>query len=446
MRIWPTKRRWKQMVIAAVTIVAIALIANGFMIWRTDARLQARIDAIRAAGEPATIADLAPEPIPAGQNAAAYIDKLVPRLDEFDKDLAHFYDRTPVGKAYDAARRRDEAPTAEQLAAIRAIVDNYRDIEVGITAAAACDRYASLTDFSVNHHQLIEDSLERVQKIRTGARYAAWRMEVLTRDGQADAAVRLGTQVMRLARLHNAEPLLINFLVGIAVRMTVAQPLYDALATGAVTPETLAGLDEELARHDDLHQLVQVLKTEQAFCISVASESGVVQQIEEINPVWLKLAGWPIRSMYVSSLEVFDNNFELAELPFYETRDRFNADGSLKSTGRGVLGRLLEPGLFAAYTAHTRNLARMRCLRIASSLARYRDEHGREASGLEGLSLPQEATIDPFTGESLKLKHTPNGWLIYSVMQNGVDDGGEFNEAQKKDDQGFAPRKHRTED
>ena len=236
-------------------IVAIALIANAFMIWRTDSRLQARIDAIRAAGDPATIADLAPEPIPADQNAAAYIDKLVPRLDAFDKDLAHFYDKTPVGQAYDAARRRDEAPTTEQLAAIRAIVDKYPDIEAGITAAAACDQYASLTDFSVNHHELIEDSLERVQKIRTAARFAAWRMEVLTRDGQADAAVRLGTQVMRLARLHNAEPLLINFLVGIAVRMTVAQPLYDALATGDVSPETLSALDKELALHDDPHQL-----------------------------------------------------------------------------------------------------------------------------------------------------------------------------------------------
>ena len=97
------------------------------------------------------------------------------------------------------------------------------------------------------------------------------------------------------------------------------------------------------------------------------------------------------------------------------------------------MGELWMPGLLAAYSAHNRNLAIIRSTRIASALARYRHEHGREASGLEELSLPKEATIDPFTGEPLKLKHTSDGWLIYTVMQNGIDDGGEFNGAQKKD-------------
>lgn len=438
MRIWPTKRRWKQMAIAAVAIVAIALIANAFMIWRTNSRLQARIDAIRAAGDPATIADLAPDPIPADQNAAAHLDKLVPRLDAFDKDLAHFYDKTPVGQAYDAARGRDEAPTMEQLAAIRAIVDKYPDIEAGITGAAACDQYASLTDFSFNHHQLIEDSLKRVQKIRTAARFAAWRMEVLTRDGQADAAVRLGTQVMRLARLHNAEPLLINFLVGIAVRMTVAQPLYDALATGDVSPETLSALDKELALHDDPHQLESMLKTEQAFGISVASEGGSIPQMTEINPIWFRLVGWPVKSLFIDSLNVYDDQLALANRPFYEIRGRFDANGSMKPSNVGVLGDLLAPALGAAITAHSRNVAMIRSLRISVAFARYRQQNGSEASELDELALPKEVTIDPFSGESLKLKHIRDNWAIYSVMQNGIDDGGDFKDQK---DYGFAPRR-----
>jgi hypothetical protein len=438
MRLFPTKRGWKYLAIGAVSLVALALIANGFMIWRTDARLQARIDAIRAAGDPATIADLAPEPIPVDQNAAAYIDKLVPRLAAFDKDLAHFYDRTPIGLAYDAARRRDEAPTAEQLAAIRTIVDKYSDIEAGIAAAAACPQYASLTDFSVNHYQLVEDSIERVQKIRTAARFAAWRMEVLTSEGQADAAVRLGIQVLQLARHFNCEPLLISHLVGVAVRMTVAQPIYDALATDKVSPETLAALDAELALHDDPEQLVHVLKTEQAFGISVASEGGIVPQMEGVNPVWFKLVGWPVKRMFVDSLDVYDDYLELARKPWHEIHFRFDANGSMKPSGHGVLGDLLASSMGAAFTAQARNLAGMRSLRIAAALSRYRQEHGRDASGLEELALPKAATVDPFSGEPLKLKRTDDGWVIYTVMQNGVDDGGDFED--QKDD-GLAPRK-----
>lgn len=438
MRLLPTRRGWKNLLIGVISLVALALIANGFMIWRTDARLQARIDAIRAAGDPATTADLAPEPIPAEENAAAQIDKLVPRLAAFDKDMVVFYDKTPIGQAYDAARRRDEAPTAEQLAAIQAIVDKYPDIEAGIAAAAACPQYASLTDFSVNHYQLVEDSIDRVQEIRTAARFTALQMDILTSDGQADAAVRQGIRMMRLARLYNAEPLMISYLVGIAIRMTVTQPIYDALATGTVSPETLTALDQELALHDDPEQLARVFKTEQAFGISVASEAGVVPQFEKINPVWLKLAGWPMKSLYVNCLDAYDDQIELAHRPYYEIRDRFDAKGAVKPTNYGVLGDLLAPALGAAYSAHTRNLAMMRSLRIAAAFALYRQQHGRETSGLDELELPKEVTTDPFSGEPLKLKRTDDGWVIYTVMLNSVDDGGDF-EDQK--DWGLAPRK-----
>ena len=68
----------------------------------------------------------------------------------------------------------------------------------------------------------------------------------------------------------------------------------------------------------------------------------------------------------------------------------------------------------------------LRALRIFNALTQFRDKHGREARGLEELSLPKEATIDPFNGEPLKLKMTDDGWIIYSVARNGVDDGGNF--------------------
>jgi len=56
------------------------------------------------------------------------------------------------------------------------------------------------------------------------------------------------------------------------------------------------------------------------------------------------------------------------------------------------------------------------------------------------LGLPKEATIDPFDGKPLKLKHTKDGWIVYSVMVNGIDDGGEFTGLA---DFGVAPRRLR---
>ncbi len=43
---------------------------------------------------------------------------------------------------------------------------------------------------------------------------------------------------------------------------------------------------------------------------------------------------------------------------------------------------------------------------------------------LAELGLPVEATIDPFNGEPLHVKRLPEGWMVYSVGINLVDDGG----------------------
>src|SRR4051794_17355863 len=64
MKYSPTKRMWKRLAIGAVMLFGIALIANGFFGWWVERQLQSRIDAMRAAGDPASIAELKPEPVP----------------------------------------------------------------------------------------------------------------------------------------------------------------------------------------------------------------------------------------------------------------------------------------------------------------------------------------------------------------------------------------------
>jgi len=55
---------------------------------------------------------------------------------------------------------------------------------------------------------------------------------------------------------------------------------------------------------------------------------------------------------------------------------------------------------------------------------------------LRELNLPPQAIIDPYSGQPLKLKLTEDGWIVYSVMQNGVDDDGDFRDSK---DYGVAP-------
>jgi hypothetical protein len=218
--------------------------------------------------------------------------------------------------------------------------------------------------------------------------------------------------------------------------------LYDDLAAGQVSPELHAAIDEELARHDDPQQFAKVLKIERAV-----GAVWIDAQLSGLNavPAHMIVTDWQLKSYQIGVLDAMDECVHLAARPWHEVRKLFGpADGSsTQPTGHGVLADLLLPGMRAAFQANARSLAMSRELRIYNALRQFAEQNGREASGLEELALPAEATIDPYSGEPLLLKHTEEGWVIYSVMENGIDDGGDFKELR---DYGVAPPKWRLKE
>jgi hypothetical protein len=422
MRIWTTKRVWKRIGIGLAILVSLALIVNGFFALRAEWRLRTRLAANRAAGDPASIADLKPTPIPDDENAAAIIDKIRPRLQDFSKSYGRFYDSS-LGKIYSDAEDRDEPPTKVQVDAIRAILAQYSDVEQAIAKAAACEKYASTADFSLKHRAFIEHLISRISDPREATRFLAWRNVVLMSDGQHDAAIKNSLTALRLARVHENEPTMVAYLVAIAMRGIASQQLYDALAIGKTSPELHATIDAELAIHEDPQQFPRVLKSEFGVCAD-----GISADIFPDNPIIVNVFGWYVKSLQVGALDAMQEFVQLAGLSWYQAREKLGPyyDNPPQSTGHGVLADLLIPALRASFEAHARSLVISRALRIDNALIAFAEKNGREATGLDELGLPREATIDPYSGEPLKLKHTKSGWIVYSVMSNGVDDGGDF--------------------
>ena len=262
MRFRPTKRTWKRLAIGAVMLVAIALIVNGVFGWWVERQLQTRIDATRAAGDPASIAELKPEPIPDERNMAAVFQNIAPRLREFRKADAAFSE-TPIGKQYDAAG--DTIPTAEQAAAMQSVLSQFADVDAAIARAAQCDEYVPMLDYSADSSRFVDEVIEHQQPIRTIARFVDFQMEVDIATGHADRAVERGVQLLRFARIYEKEPTLISYLVSVAVHGVAIGELSDALSAGPVSAELHEKLDAELALHDDPQRLVRALKTEGAM-------------------------------------------------------------------------------------------------------------------------------------------------------------------------------------
>jgi hypothetical protein len=435
MRIWPTKRGWKRFGLGLAILVALAFIVNGFFAWRAEWRLRSRLAAIRAAGDPASLAELAPVPIPDDQNAAAILERIRPRMEEFSKAYGRFYN-SPIGKQYEATLERGEPATKEQIDAIRAILTEHADVEQAIASAAACEKYASRMDFTLGHTDFIEKIFPSVQNARTATRFLCWNTYVVRADGMQEVAIKNGIQSLRLARLHESEPTLVAYLVSVAMRGIASEQLYDDLASGPVSPELHTAIDEELARHEDPNLLANVLKSERAF-----GADWIKTQLAEYGSLVANILGWPMKSCQVGVLDAMEEYVQLTERPWHEVRREFGLPGaSSRPTGHGVMADQLVPAIQAVFEAHARSLVVSRSLRIDNALRAFAEKNGREARGLDELNLPREATIDPYSGQPLKLKHADEGWLVYSVMQNGVDDGGNFKEMK---DYGVAPPKWR---
>src|SRR4051812_46723110 len=85
--------------IAASAAVVVLLVFNLYYVWSTGRRLERRLDAIRRAGDPVQLADLARRPIPPERNADVSLRRAADDLDAIQKALMASYPKTvyPIG-------------------------------------------------------------------------------------------------------------------------------------------------------------------------------------------------------------------------------------------------------------------------------------------------------------------------------------------------------------
>ena len=419
-------------------VITALVLAGAIVAWSVWALYAAnsfsgRIAAIRAAGDPASIADLAPEGVPDEQNSAAPLLAAAPRVKAFARDHGQFFN-TPLGKAYEDAKSRGEPANAEQLAAIGTIVQKYSDVDVAVAEAATRDQYASPLDYSLAYLQFIDQAGKPPIDIRSIARYFEWQMELAASEGRPADAVQKGIELLRLARLSRAEPGLISGLMAHAVYGVAAQATCNALSSGPIPAELHAALEQELVLGDSLEAAAWMFKSERALAID-----AIQAQFGGAQGLFMNTIGRSMKLHHTAALDFFDAILPDAVAPWYEVAAKSPLSMIYKtSTGLGVMADMLQPPFQVAYESANRALAVTRSLRVYNALRQFDAEQGREAEGLDELDLPKEATIDPFSGQPLQLKRTDDSWLIYSVGKDGVDDGGSFDDSK---DYGLRPRK-----
>jgi hypothetical protein len=439
------KRALKVFLVVVVVLVLLLVLLHALWNFVAGRKLEEQLQAMRQAGEPVTLADLYPElSYPEAENAAHVYRaafELMTGLSLDSKDHP-FLKRTWT----------DTDPTQwseEDVAELRKLLNEYRlSIDLGRRAAHMphC-RFLPQFDAATGFPMLEE---------LTGMRHLGWvtLLDSLLRlhDGDADGALRGCTTAFPMARSLEGNPVIITFLVQVAIQHVSLRTAEVVLDQGNPSPEACrellaavreadANLRSSLRRAYEAERVVAICSMEAIF-------GGEPVLPKRPSPVALHLprkrvSYWkrPLqRSWLAGVLEATAPIPALATEPYPQARlemERLNAAGyeptsptlrlwkKLRNPGR-TMGLMVVPVYIKAKGEETNAEARLAVAQTALALRLYKAERGQYPDSLDALSpaFLDEVPADPCTGSNLNFRREADGFLLYSIGLNGKDDGG----------------------
>jgi hypothetical protein len=365
---------------------------------------------MRRAGDPILIADLAREPIPPEKNADVFLRRAAGDLDSIQKELMALYPKTgyPTGEL-----------SATDQPKLDAIFASYSRVMPFLEEAAGCPDDDPQLDCSLAPSRFIEPCMDRASKHRLLNRVLRARCALLLSKGRIDEAIANQVVVLQLTRHWRREPLLITYLVTAVCEQSAMEGVNQVLRRGPASAPARQALDAELALHDSMDGYDWALKSERTFSLS---------SVREIPGTGFWLTRGIANDLMSRFIDTYDRFLE-DESRLYSVVVSDKSAESRPGGGPnpyGALVTLLKPGLVAARETAERTRAMSRCLRVLNALQARSSPASDDAPKLSDLGLPAEAMIDPFDGDTLRVKKLLDGWIVYSVGGNLADDGGKL--------------------
>jgi hypothetical protein len=258
---------------------------------------------------------------------------------------------------------------------------------------------------------------------------------------QALASCRAG---LNAGRSLGDEPLIISQLIRTACVAVACQSVERALSQGEPPADELLALQRLLQHEAAFPALLVALRGERALLHETlgALEGGDValgevlgNDPEDRQGAALRrlVPGWylrdTLRADHPRALGLMTRRIREAQLPPREqpaAEQAFAADARALPPWEALATRALLPAVGKIGEVERRRLAHLRCLLAAVAAERYRLAHGAwpESLGQLAPGLLTEVPPDPFDGRPLRYRRFAEGVVVYSVGENGQDDGG----------------------
>jgi hypothetical protein len=330
----------------------------------------------------------------------------------------------------------------------RYIIDNaaYR---AALKKAVARPEYGLRTDLSAGAWANIPD----VQQFRNALRYLTLAARHEARQGNTAEAVLLLQIGLRIARDAGADRLLINRMIQIACEGMTVSGLEYVLNESDPSEQALRRLLEKLSEHIRGRPAMHLVFRQEKLRM-MATLKGLVEGKTDpqtmaggVSPPGGKLVYgvWRASGLALKDarnvLKCLEERAEAARKPFPGVIAEMQKVGSTVDAPSGgmaqvktILGGKTLLGLFVgsgswAMISEGRGLAKLRLARLALGCRIYKLKNGSYPAKLSELSkaFPKEfgkLPVDPFTGKDMKYARTKTGCKLWSIRDDGVDNGG----------------------
>jgi hypothetical protein len=444
------RRRWRLVLGCLLVLLAIPVVIYFSLTWTRQRELEGVIAQIEADDPRWRMQEIMIDrgPIPDVDNPALVVGKvhLLLRPTGFDigpKNWKLFEERTSVHRL-----------NAPQMDALRPALEKHAE---ALKLARTLKDYRGQGHMAIPYTGFLTTSLDALQHCRSIMAMLDFDAMLRAEDEDADGALDSCRAVLVTARSIGTEPYLIAVLVrnaGVAISVACLERV---LAQGEPSAAELAKIHDLLASEIDAPTLIEGMRGERAGIHELLTEvdSGKVKMSAVVGGMRMGGLGntweeWLLDSVpgvwtdgRAECLQLLTEAVAAAKLPCEQQKPAFAELDNKIRTSKSHTVRLFIPSIAKVNESHRRIQTNLRCALVGIAAERYRIQHARWPATIADLvadGLLKAVPIDPYDAQPLRCKRLPDGFVVYSVGPDGVDNGGNINRERAMDvgtDQGF---------
>lgn len=435
------KRRRFKLRHLLVAVLAILIVWFGWFRIGAHRQLNGRLRELRAQGYPMNLDELDRSyRLPDGaQNAAPFyldaFETFVAWDQEAREGLPHF------GKAPLPARTEPlDASTRQQVEAY--LADNQRALSL-LHEAADIEHCRYPVDFDGGG---VDGATPWITNLRDCARLLS--IETLAQCERGDVSAAMESVRANLALARSLEvPLLMHRLIHIAVRAMAYRSIERIVSRTPLTDEQLQTLSGWIKASQSDEGYERALVGERCFMLRafespadyLGGPTGPTSKLVHLLMAPRRVLGFHDKDM-LSAIDLVQERLDTLDLPYPE---RLATQQSIEESGGagrrpGLLTRILMPALWRTFQLEARCIAHLRATQTALVIERYRLAEGRLPTALDDLAPAYLEAVpqDPFDGKDLRYGTVEAGYVVYSIGDDLIDDGGTERGQRKRDEKG----------